>query len=83
MRRREDVAQAVSSSTFGRAKNCIFLFMWGGPAQQETWDLKPDAPAEFRGEFQPIATNVPDIQISRALSAAGRRGPIGWRSCGR
>src|SRR4051794_13665840 len=34
-----------------RAKACILLFMWGGPAQQDTWDPKPNAPAEYRGEF--------------------------------
>jgi uncharacterized protein (DUF1501 family) len=37
--------------------------MWGGPAHQDTWDLKPDAPAEVRGEFRPIATRVPGIDI--------------------
>ena len=52
-----------SAATFGRAKSCILLFMWGGPAHQDTWDLKPQAPAEIRGEFQPIATKVPGIQI--------------------
>ncbi len=46
-----------------RAKACIFLFMWGGPSQLETFDMKPDAPAEVRGEFRPIATKVPGIQI--------------------
>lgn len=46
------------------AKACIFLFMWGGPSQLETFDPKPDAPAEIRGEFKPISTNVPGIQIS-------------------
>jgi hypothetical protein len=51
-------------STFGRAKACILLFMWGGPAQQETWDLKPDAPEQVRGEFRPVATDVPGITIS-------------------
>lgn len=51
-------------SSFGRAKACIFLFMWGGPAQQETWDLKPEAPENIRGEFRPIETNVPGIWIS-------------------
>lgn len=50
--------------TFGRAKACIILFMWGGPAQQETWDLKPDAPDNIRGEFRPISTSVPGISIS-------------------
>jgi Protein of unknown function (DUF1501) len=46
-----------------RAKACIFLFMWGGPSQLETFDMKPDAPAEVRGEFNPIATKVPGTQI--------------------
>jgi hypothetical protein len=49
--------------SFGRAKSCILLFMWGGPAHQDTWDLKPEAPLEIRGEFKPIATKVPGIQI--------------------
>lgn len=56
-------AAEKSGGSFGKAKSCILLFMWGGPAQQDTWDLKPDAPAEFRGEFQPISTKVPGIQI--------------------
>ena len=56
-------AAKVQSASFGRAKSCILLFMWGGPAHQDTWDLKPDAPAEIRGEFSPIATDVPGIQI--------------------
>jgi hypothetical protein len=56
-------AEAAASRTFGRAKSCILLFMWGGPAHQDTWDLKPGAPAEIRGEFKPIATKVPGIQI--------------------
>ncbi len=46
------------------AKACIFIFMWGGPSQLETFDPKPDAPAEVRGEFSPISTKVPGIQIS-------------------
>ncbi|GIX03710.1 MAG: hypothetical protein KatS3mg113_0716 [Planctomycetaceae bacterium] len=61
------MSAATSSPTrkpaFGRAKSCIFLFMWGGPAHQDTWDLKPQAPPEIRGEFQPIATAVPGIHI--------------------
>jgi hypothetical protein len=59
--------------SFGKAKRCIFLFMWGGPAQQDTWDLKPEAPVEFRGEFQPIATNVPGIQICEHFQHMARR----------
>jgi len=57
-------ARAASSNpSFGRAKACIFLFMWGGPGQHDTWDLKPDAPAEIRGEFKPISTITPGLQI--------------------
>jgi len=53
--------------TAATAKNCIYLFMWGGPAHQDMWDLKPDAPASIRGEFHPIATNVPGVQIGELL----------------
>src|SRR5436853_6988816 len=59
--------------SFGRAKSCILLFMWGGPAHQDTWDLKPDAPLEIRGEFRPIPTNVPGIQISEHFHRLARR----------
>ncbi len=45
-------------ATFGRAKNVIFLWLQGGPPQHETFDPKPDAPAEIRGEFKTIQTNV-------------------------
>src|SRR6185436_3183178 len=50
-----------------RAKSCIVGFLWGGPPHQDLWDLKPDAPAEVRGEFKPIATSVPGIAISELL----------------
>jgi hypothetical protein len=56
-----------TSAGFGRAKRCLLMFMWGGPAHQDMWDLKPQAPAEIRGEFQPIATNVPGIQFCEHL----------------
>ena len=49
---------------FGRAKSCILIFQWGGPSQLDTWDLKPDAPLEIRGEFKPIATKTPGVFIS-------------------
>lgn len=44
-------------------KSLINIFLPGGPPHQDMWDLKPDAPAEIRGEFKPISTNVPGIQI--------------------
>ena len=49
---------------FGRAKRCILLFMTGGPPQMDTFDMKPEAPVGQRGEFKPIKTNVPGIEIS-------------------
>lgn len=65
--------QARTANGRPRAKACILLFMWGGPAQQDTWDLKPDAPAQYRGEFMPIATSVPGIQICEHLPSLARR----------
>jgi hypothetical protein len=52
---------------FGSAKSCILLYNYGGPSHLETFDLKPEAPVEIRGEFQPIATRVPGIAISEHL----------------
>lgn len=54
-------------STQAKAKSGIFIFLAGGPSHLDTFDLKPDAPAEFRGEFNPIETNVPGIRISEHL----------------
>jgi len=50
-----------------RDVNCIMLFLVGGPSQLDTWDMKPDAPAEIRGPFKPIGTNVPGLQISEVF----------------
>jgi hypothetical protein len=47
--------------------------MWGGPAQQDTWDLKPGAPLEVRGEFRPIPTRVPGIQICEHFPLLARQ----------
>jgi hypothetical protein len=65
--------QAEGGPGFGRAKSCILLFMWGGPAHQDTWDLKPEAPAEIRGEFKPISTSVPGIQIGEHFPLLAQR----------
>lgn len=48
-------------------KSVIVLWLWGGPSHMETFDLKPEAPAEYRGEFNPIKTNVPGIEICEHL----------------
>jgi len=50
-----------------RAKNCIMLYMDGGPSHIDLFDLKPAAPAEIRGPYQPIATSVPGIQVCEHL----------------
>jgi hypothetical protein len=60
-------SSAERDRSFGRAKNVIFLWLQGGPPQHETFDPKPDAPAEIRGEFKPIQTNVPGIHFSELL----------------
>jgi hypothetical protein len=76
LRERDRAAAAETTQrppTFGRAKSCLLLFMWGGPAHQDTWDLKPDAPAEIRGEFQPIATAIPGIEIGEHFPLLSRK----------
>ncbi len=70
---REASAGVAHAPSFGKAKACILLFMWGGPAHQDTWDLKPDAPAEIRGEFRPISTNVPGLDICEHLPLLAQR----------
>lgn len=64
---------ANAGVSFGRAKRCILLFMWGGPSQLETWDLKPEAPREVRGEFLPISTKVADMHISEHFPRLAQR----------
>ena len=58
-----NASNAPRTNGFGRAKRCIFLFMWGGPSHLDTFDLKPGAPSDIRGEFQPISTNVAGVQV--------------------
>src|SRR3954454_14137013 len=50
----------------------ILLWLGGGPSHIDMYDLKPEAPAEFRGEFKPIATNVPGVQISEHMPLQAR-----------
>ena len=56
-------AQALGAATNGRARSVILLWLWGGPSHLDTFDMKPDAPTEYRGPFEPIATTVPGLQI--------------------
>jgi hypothetical protein len=48
-------------------RSCIMIFNLGAPSNMDLWDMKPDAPAEIRGPFKPIATKVPGIQLSEIL----------------
>jgi Protein of unknown function (DUF1501) len=68
-----ELARGLSGAMFGRAKNVIFLWLQGGPPQHETFDPKPDAPAEVRGLFRPIQTNVPGIQFCELLPRTAQR----------
>ena len=53
----------AADATKAKIKNCITIFLVGSPGALDTWDMKPDAPAEVRGKFKPIKTNVNGIQI--------------------
>jgi uncharacterized protein (DUF1501 family) len=68
----EGRARAAAQGRSPRDVSLIFLFLHGGLSTIDTWDLKPDAPAEFRGEFRPIATNVPGIQIGELMPRTAR-----------
>lgn len=57
----------------GRAQSCILLYLDGGPSHIDLWDLKPHAPLEIRGEFRPIATSVPGIQVCEHLPLSARQ----------
>lgn len=60
-------AESVAGGTHGRAKSVIFLLLFGGPSQLETFDLKPEAPEKIRGPFQPIACHTPGLLIGEHL----------------
>jgi hypothetical protein len=54
-------------ASFGKAKACILLYLYGSPSQLETFDMKPDAPVEIRGEFKPIPSSVPGLPVCELL----------------
>ncbi len=58
--------------SFGQAKNCIILYLSGGPAQLDTFDPKPDAPDDIRGEFSTIATTVAGVRFSELVPHSAR-----------
>jgi hypothetical protein len=66
-------ASATQSTEQSRARSVILVLLTGGPSHIDTLDLKPDAPAEIRGEFKPAATAVPGIRVSEHLPALSQR----------
>ena len=60
-------AEESQSVTNGRAKSVIFLFLFGGPSQLETFDMKPEAPETIRGPFKPITARTPGLRICEHL----------------
>ncbi|MGL5096395.1 MAG: DUF1501 domain-containing protein, partial [Planctomycetia bacterium] len=61
--------EAAAASTGKRPTSCILLWMDGGPPHYETFDPKPEAPAEIRGELKPIATKTPGVQFCETVPA--------------
>src|SRR5688572_7909997 len=58
---------AGAGDSFGRAKHCIVLFLYGSPSQLETFDMKPEAPVEIKGTMQPIASSLPGLDVCEHL----------------
>ncbi|WP_010584385.1 DUF1501 domain-containing protein [Schlesneria paludicola] len=75
--------QAADMATFkgkSTAKSVIYIFLSGGLAQHESFDMKPDAPADIRGDFQPIATSTPGLNICEHLPLLAQRSHL-WSLC--
>src|SRR5258708_7441863 len=65
--------RAATLSDKSKAENAIFLWLGGGPAHLDMFALKPDAPAEIRGEFKPVATSLPGCRISELFPNLARQ----------
>lgn len=64
--------QALSSTTGARPKSIIMIFLSGGPSHLDMYDMKPDAPSEYRGEFKPITTRAPGVEICELMPQQAR-----------
>src|SRR4051794_35295028 len=60
-------AQQQASSLSASADACIVIYLNGGPSHLDMWDMKPGAPVEIRGQFRPVPTTVPGVQLSEHL----------------
>ena len=65
-------AESLSSTRRPNARSVIFLLLFGGPSQLETFDMKPDAPDTIRGPFRPITSRTPGLLISEHLPRTAR-----------
>ncbi|MCA9073315.1 MAG: DUF1501 domain-containing protein, partial [Planctomycetaceae bacterium] len=72
--------RSVAADRGTSARACIFIFLSGGLAQQDSFDLKPNAPDTVRGEFQPIATSTPGVEICEHLPMLARQSHL-WSLC--
>lgn len=70
LRNKAQAAATTGASTSNKA--AIMIYLPGGPSHMDMYDLKPEAPMEYRGEFKPISTNVPGIQISEHFTRQAR-----------
>jgi hypothetical protein len=67
LRSQAQAAPAKRDRLFGRAKSCFIVFLSGGMSHHDTWDMKPEAPAEIRGSFRQVASNIPGINLCEHL----------------
>lgn len=72
MLRARAATQAPGAPSRSPQKSVIMVYLPGGPSHMDMYDLKPEAPVEFRGEFRPIPTNVPGVQISEHMPLQAR-----------
>ena len=67
LRLRAQAAVPALAQSTGKQVSCILIWLDGGPSHYETFDPKPDAPSDIRGDFKPIATSVPGVHFSEAM----------------
>lgn len=67
------LAQRAQAGVSDPGTSVILFWMWGGPSQLETWDMKPDAPSEFRGPLKPIPTTVPGMDLCEYMPLQAQR----------
>ena len=71
--RLQAASAADATSPPRQSQACVFIFLFGGPSHIDLWDMKPHAPVEVRGEFQPVATNAPGIRLCEHLPRLSRQ----------